>query len=261
MPKSYFVAYPKKLNNLYITITKQLNLKLFLTILISMVSVNAFSYDALIDGIYYNFDGDNAIVVENPSVYQGSVVIPSSVNYNSKDYSVTSIGDNAFYGCSGLTSVTIGNSVTSIGDFAFYDCSGLTSIVIPNSVTSIGELAFNGCSGLTSITIPNSVTSIGESAFSGCSGQTSVTINSNSIVSADHSTYYSMTRYFGDQIKEYIIGEGVTRIGDYTFFGCSWWKCFPWLFWPHLHHHPQQRDNYRLGGFSILFWPYLRHHP
>ena len=96
--------------------------------------------------------------------------------------SVTSIGEYAFEGCSGLTSVTIPNSVTSIGDCAFWDCSGLTSVTIPNSVTSIGDRAFCGCSGLTSVTIPNSVTSIEYYAFYGCSGLTSVTIP-NSVTS------------------------------------------------------------------------------
>ena len=96
--------------------------------------------------------------------------------------SVTSIGDYAFEGCSGLTSVTIPNSVTSIGRQAFYNCSSLTSVTIPNSVTSIGSSAFQGCSGLTSITIPNSVTSIGNEAFQSCSGLTSIEIP-NSVTS------------------------------------------------------------------------------
>ena len=69
--------------------------------------------------------------------------------------SVTSIGNYAFSGCSGLTSITIPNSVTNIGNGAFYECSGLTSVTIPNSVTSIGSSAFYYCSGLTSVTIPN----------------------------------------------------------------------------------------------------------
>ena len=96
--------------------------------------------------------------------------------------SVTSIGNSAFSGCSGLTSITIPNSVTSIGEYAFIGCTGLTSITIPNSVTSIGGQAFSDCTGLTSITIPNSVTSIGYAAFYSCRGLTSVTIG-NSVTS------------------------------------------------------------------------------
>ena len=88
--------------------------------------------------------------------------------------SVTSIGWSAFSGCSSLTSVTIPDSVTSIDRYAFCDCSGLTSVTIGNSVMSIGKEAFYGCSGLTSIIIPNSVTSIGQNAFYRCSSLTSV---------------------------------------------------------------------------------------
>ena len=94
---------------------------------------------------------------------------------------VTSIGEYAFFNCTGLTSVTIPNSVTSIGEYAFNWCNRLTSVTIPNSVTDIGKRAFENCIYLTSVTIPNSVTSIGNSAFYGC-GLTSVTI-SNSVTS------------------------------------------------------------------------------
>ena len=89
-------------------------------------------------------------------------------SYNDK------LGDYAFYGCSGLTSLTIPSSVTSIGNEAFHGCSGLTSLVIPSGVTSIGDEAFYGCSGLISLTIPSSVTAIGSGAFNGCSGLTSI---------------------------------------------------------------------------------------
>jgi hypothetical protein len=141
--------------------------------------------------------------------------------------SVTSIGNNAFGGCSSLTSITIPDSVTSIGNKAFWDCTSLTSVTIGNSVTNIGYWAFYGCTSLTSIvvdanntayssqdgvlydkaktvliqyphaksgdfTIPDSVTSIGSGTFSGCASLTSVTI-----------------------------GDGVTSIGDEAFYRCS----------------------------------------
>ena len=88
--------------------------------------------------------------------------------------SVTSIGEEAFCGCSGLTSIEIPSSVISIKYCAFYDCSGLTSVRIPSSVTSIEDSAFNGCSELTSIEIPSSVTSIGRLAFAYCGKFTTI---------------------------------------------------------------------------------------
>ena len=89
---------------------------------------------------------------------------------------VTSIGNYAFYGCTGLTSVTIPDSVTSIGYCAFDGCTSLTSVTIPDSVTSIEYCAFYGCTGLTSVTIPDGVTSIGNYAFYGYTSLTSVTL-------------------------------------------------------------------------------------
>ena len=203
---------------------------LFLSLAV-LLSLPVLAVEVEIDGINYELvaKAKQATVIKKSSgEYSGEVVIPESVEHEGAAYSVTSIGDYAFSDCSGLTSVTIGNSVTSIGDKAFYYCSGLTSVyisdiaawckidfkgfysnplnyahhlylnreevkdlVIPNSVTSIGNYAFSGCSGLTSVTIPNSVTSIGFGAFYECSGLTSVTI-----------------------------GSGVESIGDYAFAWC-----------------------------------------
>ena len=129
--------------------------------------------------------------------------------------SVTSIGSEAFDGCSSLTSITIPNSVTSIGYYAFSSCSALTSITIPNSVTTIEYGAFLTCYNLTSITIPNSVTSIGNGAFSYCSGLTSVTIP-NSVTSIGGEAFYECTG-----LTSITIPNNVTSIGDYAFYNCS----------------------------------------
>ena len=212
-----------------------------LLLLVALLPMIASAYDARIDGIYYYFSGDNATVtywdIDNAD-YSGKVVIPESVAYNGKTYSVTSIGFyafkrcsnltsitipnsvisigyEAFYGCSSLTSITIPNSVTSIWDWAFSACSSLTSITIPNSVTSIGEDAFYKCTGLTSITIPNSVTSIGYAAFSYCTSLTSITIP-NSVTSIGASAFYQCTG-----LTSITIPNSVTSIGGSAFWGCT----------------------------------------
>lgn len=92
---------------------------------------------------------------------------------------VTSIGDNAYAKCSGLTSLNIPSSVTSIGEFSFAYCNGLTSLYIPDWVTSVGYEAFFYCEGLNSVYIGNSVTSIGEKAFFYCSGLNMLTMGSS----------------------------------------------------------------------------------
>ena len=130
-------------------------------------------------------------------------------SYNDK------LGDYAFYGCSGLTSLTIPSSVTSIVNEAFHGCSGLTSLVIPSGVTSIGDEAFYGCSGLTSLVIPSSVTRIGWSAFEDCSGLTSLTIPSSV-------TWISGEAFSGcSGLTSLVIPSSVTSIGESAFSGCS----------------------------------------
>ncbi|MBR3409150.1 MAG: leucine-rich repeat domain-containing protein [Paludibacteraceae bacterium] len=145
----------------------------------------------------------------------GAVTIPEKVKIADKVYSVTSIGNSAFSGCTGLTSITIPSSVTSIGSYAFQNCTGLTSITIPNSVTSIGNYAFSYCSGLTSITIPSSVTSIGRYAFYGCKGLTSINIPS-SVTSIGREAFSGCTG-----LTSITIPESVTSIGSGAFSGCT----------------------------------------
>jgi hypothetical protein len=135
--------------------------KIFSLLIFTLCALSIWAHDFSVGGIYYKILTDKTNEVEvtcrgsyynsYDNEYFGSVTIPSSVTYNGTTYSVTSIGSWAFGECSGLTSVTIGNSVTSIREGAFNGCTNLTSVTIPNSVTSIGERAFNGCSKLTSM--------------------------------------------------------------------------------------------------------------
>ena len=141
----------------------------------------------------------------------GAVIIPPTLN----GLPVTSIGDEAFYGCSSLTDVVIPDSVTSIGDRAFQGCTGLTNVTIPDSVTRIGDWAFLGCTGLTNVTIPNSVTRIGEGAFAGCTGLTNVTIP-NSVTSIGDEAFYGCS-----SLTDVVIPNSVTSIGEEAFAGCT----------------------------------------
>ena len=148
-----------------------------------------------------------------------SITIPSGL---------TSIGEQAFGNCTGLTSITIPSGFISIGDYAFWNCTGLTSITIQNGVTSIGTGAFWNCTGLTSITIPSSVTSIGVNVFYNCTGLTDITVDSNNssfcsesgvLFNKDKTTliYYPL----GKNDSSYTIPDGVTVIEQYAFYSNS----------------------------------------
>ena len=110
-------------------------------------------------------------------------------------------------------------SVTSVGNYAFYGCTGLTNITIPDSVTSIGYSAFEKCSGLTSITIPDSVTSIGSEAFRNCTGLTTVNWNATACTSAG-SNYYPIFESCSN-LATVNIGDNVKIIPSYAFYGCT----------------------------------------
>lgn len=95
------------------------------TFLALFVSTNVFAYNAEIDGIYYNFSENEATVTYRTTgynSYSGAVIIPTSVTYNNKTYSVTSIGNSAFQNCSSLTSITIPATLKKVGTDAFEGC-------------------------------------------------------------------------------------------------------------------------------------------
>ena len=129
--------------------------------------------------------------------------------------SLKRIGEHAFYGCSGLTSVTLSEGLEEIGEYAFANCSKLTSVTIPNSVTAIGNRVFSDCKGLTSVTIGNSVTEIGEDAFSFCSSLRSVIIP-NSVTSIGNSAFWGCSK-----LTSVTIPNSVTEIGKSAFYNCS----------------------------------------
>ena len=140
--------------------------------------------------------------------------------------SVTSIGKEAFFKCSSLTSINISSSVTYIGWGAFVNCSSLTSINIPSSVTHIDSYAFSGCSALTSINIPSSVTYIDSYAFYDCNALTALTVDANNpnycaegyILFNKEKT--KLIKAVGNQ-KTYNIPNSVTSIEGYAFSDCS----------------------------------------
>ena len=183
------------------------------------------AYDFKYEGLYYNLlsGEDHTIEVtfanesysNNQHYVSGDIKIPKKIIYDSKNYTVTAIGERAFQNCSSLTSVMIPNSVTAIGEGAFCDCSSLTSVTIPNSVTAIGKSAFGSCYSLTSVTIPNSVTTIGGHAFSGCSNLTSVTIP-NSVTAIREWAFSGCS-----SLTSVMIPNSVTAIGEGAFNGCS----------------------------------------
>ena len=213
---------------------KRKSLLLLLLAILSSTAVHA--YNAMIDGICYNFSGSNAIVTYETATYEtwyeiyisdyyGDVVIPSSVTYNGRTYRVSSIGDYAFNYCKDLTSVSIPSSVKSISGNPFTNCSSLTSINVDsrntvydsrNNCNAIIETATNTLiSGCQNTTIPENVRSIGGSAFSGCSGLTSVTIPEG-VTSIGNGAFYGCSG-----LTSVTIPEGVTSIGNYAFEGCS----------------------------------------
>ncbi len=218
----------------------------FILLLLLAASFTTGHADAIeVDEIFYEINGNSATVTGADRPQDGVVNIPESVD----GIPVTAINSWAFSGWEGLSqawmgdpwikSVNIGNAVTTIGDNAFYGCTNLTSITIPSSVTSIGANAFYGCTSLTSITIPSSVTSIGDNAFYDCTNLTSI-IFGNSMTSIGYSAFDNTgwynsqpdgVVYAGRVAYKYkgampsgtsiVLKEGTLGIAGSAFYGCT----------------------------------------
>ena len=232
-------------------------MKHLFTMLLMLCVAVASAHDFEVDGVYYKItDSENRTVAVSykgdyswsySNEYLGGVVIPESVVYNDVDYAVTSILENAFESCSGLTSVEIPSTIVSIGDYAFSRCTGLevhisdltawlnldfnnqvftdyslylngdlmTEIVIPESVTEIKKYMFSGCTSLERIEIPASVSSIGSRAFYGCSSLVEIEIPSSVRIIEDY-LFSNCTA-----LANVIIGDSVTSIGERAFENCD----------------------------------------
>ena len=149
----------------------------------------------------------------------GNIILPSTISHDGTNYTVTAIGDYAFFRCEDLTgSLTIPNTVTSIGEFAFQICSGLNgSLNLGNSVTEIGPYAFMDCGFTGSLTLPNSLTSIGNIAFAYCDGFTGSLNIPNSVTSIGEAAFVGCTGFNGTLT----IGTGLTSMGASAFKNCS----------------------------------------
>ncbi|MBQ9665754.1 MAG: leucine-rich repeat domain-containing protein [Bacteroidaceae bacterium] len=218
--------------------------------LFSFIGTSIFAYDYYVDGIYYNLDieTNTAIVTNGDSKYEGEIVIPASIKNEGDIYTVTAIGESAFFDCSGLLSVTIPYCLSKVAYNAFQNCNSLNAVhitdldawckidfegegtigghlylngeeikelIIPNTVTEINQYAFKGFIGLTSVTIPNSVKAIGYGAFAYCTNLTSVIIP-NSVTSIGDCAFSDCY-----ELASITIPNSVTSIGNFAFRGCS----------------------------------------
>ena len=165
-------------------------------------SVTRIGREAFYDTGWYDNQPDG-VVYAGKVAYKYKGTMPNNTIITIEEGTL-GIADDAFKGCSGLTSVNIPNSVTSIGDDAFFRCSGLTSVTIPNSVTRIGNDAFYYCSGLTSVHI------------SDLSVWCNIKFDSGNPLEYAHHLYLN-----GEEVSDLVIPDSVMSIGNFTFRGCS----------------------------------------
>lgn len=129
--------------------------RIFLLFSLLLGVLSAWAYDVELDGIFYNLDKENKTASVASYSYKGAVVIPETISVDGKAYTVTSLGENCFSGCWGLTSITIPNSVTSLGEYCFEYCLGLTEVHANRETPpATGYGIFNTCNSLQTIYVP-----------------------------------------------------------------------------------------------------------
>ena len=196
--------------------------KVFILIFAFVSSAGSIFASTKVGDLYYILNASNKTA--EVTYYEGSyysnypnlstVNIPTSIEYNDETYRVISIGENAFTGCSLLTSVVIPNSVLNIKQWAFSECPRLNSVNLGEGVISIGNSCFTDCSSLSSINIPNSVISIGSGVFSKCTLLSSITIP-NSVVSMGGGVFSRCSNLISVNLPEQITKEKIIAVMDF----------------------------------------------
>ena len=230
-----------------------------LLILLAGTALTAAAYDFAAGGIYYNITSSTNMTAavtyynKNNNTYSGAVTIPTSVTYNGKTYYVTAIGDYAFVGCSGMTSITINASrLTSIGNYAFQGCNGLTTFNVPAKVTSIGNYAFNSCYGLSRVTFVATTSAIslgyGSSQGQGHGLFEDCLLN---YVKIDRPLSYNTSSSYGyspfarqEELTQIVLGQNVTSIPANLFYGNLGITTYT------VPSHIKSIDDYAFNGFS-----------
>ena len=225
-------------------------LSLLLTMLVMLCgTIRADGYDFYVGRVYYRIilgndmkPTTNVEVVKGDEKYSGDIVIPSSITVNKNEYTVTRIGQDAFYDCKSVTSISLPNSITSklevIEGRAFGNCEGLTSIKIPDSVTEIGQFAFLQCTNLKTVYMGRGLKTVRYNAFGYCEALERVEISDlaawcgiafyyNGSASgwfgphANPLSYAGHLYLNGEEVVDLVIPKEVTSIhGDLNFCGC-----------------------------------------
>lgn len=208
-------------------------IKTLLTAVLLSLCASVSAYDFTVDGLYYNIVsledltceityGDK--VDEYHGTYSGDIVIPETVTYNNKTLTVVKIGEKAFSNCLGLSSVTIPQTVTYIGSQAFIGCGTITGITIPSSVTFIGYKAFGNC-----ISLNNIVFEDGDKTLEWDNSDHSLTIFYGCPIDSLYlgrnlkrtDEYYAYGLFMDSSVKKLIVGNTVTEIENWSFYGCE----------------------------------------
>ena len=211
---------------------------------VSSVGISAFSYCSNLKDVRYYIYDDLATYIQNghPGFY-----VNCGIKYYWNDQeittleipsSVTSIGNHAFYGCSGLITLNLPSNVISIGDWAFGTCSNLASVDLPSSIIKMGKSVFSGCKNLNSVKLPSEITAISNRTFKGCSSLKNIELpagitligneafmscrNLQSInLPAGITSIGDNTFAYCRNLQSINLPSGITTIGDYAFVGCS----------------------------------------